>query len=240
MLKSTIIIRLLFYPILFSMLYSCGERSNSNKKDDASEETFVIVEEMPEYEGGMDAFYNYVKNEVSYPLSARESGIEGPVFVQFVIDKNGSVTEVVAVRGIGGGCDEEAVRVLKNAQPFKPASQRGKKVRVRNLLPIVFELDESKKNPDGSPQGIIVVKDLESINGKMKVDAQFTNGEWSGTVYDEQGEALPGANIVVRGTSSGTVSDLDGTFKLKNPGGEIEDIVISFVGYETVRILKDN
>jgi TonB family protein len=223
------------------IFFACSEKSKTKEPDSqnsAVKEDFIIVEELPEYESGMDAFYTYVKNEMNYPLFARNSGIEGNVFAQFVIDKDGSVTEIVVVRGIGAGCDEEVARVLKNAGLFKPASQRGKNVRVRKILPVVFKIDESKTNPDGSPQGIIIVEDLESANGEIKVEATFTNGEWSGTVYSAQGEALPGANIIVKGTNSGTVSDLDGTFKLKSLEEEV--IVISFVGYETVSISNNN
>ena len=81
---------------------------------------------------------------------------------------------------------------------------------------------------------MIILEELSSNNqGKLQVDASYANGEWSGTVYDEQGEGLPGANIVVVGTTTGTVSDLDGTFKVK--AYAYKDLHISFVGYESVR-----
>ena len=66
--------------------------------------------------------------------------IEGKVFVQFVVDRDGSITDVVVVRGIGGGCDEEAIRVVKNSPSWKAGKQRGKNVRVRMVLPITFKL----------------------------------------------------------------------------------------------------
>ncbi|MDF9799382.1 TonB family protein [Catalinimonas alkaloidigena] len=197
-------------------------------------ELFTVVEEQPEFVGGMDAFYRYIGNEISYPLQARQQGIEGRVFVQFVVERDGSLTEVKAVRGISEDCDAEAVRVIRNAPAFKPGKQRGKPVRVRMVMPIVFKLNEGKTNPDNSTQGMVIVEEVEQKNNKLKVDAHYAGGMWSGTVYDEEGGALPGVNILVAGTTSGTVSDLDGTFKLKADASQ--DLHISCVGYESVRL----
>ena len=105
------------------------------------EEVFTIVEDQPEFPGGIAAFYKYVGGNMKYPSQARRMGIEGRVFVQFVVDKDGTVKEVKAVKGIGAGCDEEAERVLKNLPvKFKPGKQRGRAVKVRMVLPIIFKL----------------------------------------------------------------------------------------------------
>jgi TonB family protein len=197
-------------------------------------ELFTVVEEQPEFEGGMEAFYQYVGNEMTYPLQARQSGVEGRVDVQFVVEKDGSLSDVKAIKGIGAGCDNEAVRVVQNAPAFKPGKQRGMPVRVRMVMPIVFKINEGKTNEDNSPQGIIIAEEVQPNNGKLNVDANYANGEWSGTVYDEEGEGLPGVNIVVAGTTTGTVSDLDGTFKVKTDASKA--LHISFVGYESVRL----
>ncbi len=197
-------------------------------------EVFTVVEELPEFEGGMDAFYRYVINEMTYPIQARQKGVEGRVDVQFVVEKDGALSNVKAVKGIGEGCDSEAVRVVQNAPSFRPGTQRGKPVRVRMVMPIIFKLNEGKTNEDNSTQGIIVVEEAESKNGKLRVDASYSNGEWSGTVYDPEGEILPGVNIVVAGTTTGTISGIDGTFKVK--ANDSEDLHFSFVGYETVRL----
>lgn len=77
---------------------------------------------------------------MKYQNQARRMGIEGRVFVQFVVDKDGQLTEIKAVKGIGAGCDEEAVRVLKSAPKWKPGKQRGRPVKVRMILPITFKL----------------------------------------------------------------------------------------------------
>ena len=109
-------------------------------EDEEVEEIFTIVEDQPQPNGGMAAFYQYVSKKMKYPAQARRMGIEGKVFVQFVVDKDGTLTEVKAVKGIGAGCDEEAVRVIQGAPRWKPGKQRGRAVKVRMILPITFKL----------------------------------------------------------------------------------------------------
>src|SRR6478609_39972 len=104
------------------------------------EEIFTIVEEPASPKGGMPAFYKYVGEKVKYPAQARRMGIEGKVFVEFVIGKDGSISEVKAVKGIGAGCDEEAVRIVQGAPSWTPGKQRGKAVKQRMVLPITFKL----------------------------------------------------------------------------------------------------
>jgi TonB family protein len=192
------------------------------------------VESLPAFEGGMDAFYRYVANEIKYPLLARKTGVEGRVDVQFVVEKDGSLSDVKAINGIGAGCDAEAVRVVQNAPRFMPGTQQGKPVRVQMVMPIIFKLNEDKINAGKSTQGMVIVEEVQSINRKFKVEVRYGDGEWSGTVYDEEGNRLPGVNILVAGTTTGTVSDLDGSFKLK--AKEENDLYLSFIGYETVRV----
>jgi protein TonB len=109
-------------------------------EEEATDEIFMVVEDQPEPQGGMQAFYEYVGKNMKYPSQARRMGIEGKVFVQFVVDKDGTISQVQAIKGIGAGCDEEAVRVLQNAPKWKPGKQRGRPVRVRMVLPITFRL----------------------------------------------------------------------------------------------------
>ena len=103
-------------------------------------EVFTIVEEMPSYPGGDAKMYEYLGKNIKYPQIARESGIQGRVFVNFVVEPDGSVSNVKVMRGIGGGCDEEAIRVIKNMPKWKPGKQRGKAVRVTYTIPVVFKL----------------------------------------------------------------------------------------------------
>lgn len=104
------------------------------------EEVFMAVEEMPEFPGGTAKLLEYIHNNLKYPMEARENGIQGRVFVGFVVEKDGSISNVKVLSGIGGGCDEEAVRVVQSLPKFNPGKQRGNPVRVQYTLPIVFQL----------------------------------------------------------------------------------------------------
>ena len=96
---------------------------------------------MPGFPGGDVARMKYLRDNMKYPQMARESGIQGKVFVTFVVEKDGKVTDVRVLRGIGGGCDEEAIRVVKSMPKWNPGKQRGKPVRVQFNLPIIFKLN---------------------------------------------------------------------------------------------------
>lgn len=101
---------------------------------------FTIVEESATPQGGMQSFYKFIRKNLKYPRQAKRMGIEGKVFVQFIVDKTGEVSEVEVIRGIGGGCDEEAVRILKKSPKWNPGKQRGKPVKQRMTFPINFKL----------------------------------------------------------------------------------------------------
>ena len=88
----------------------------------------------------MASFYENVQSNLKYPAEAKQFGIEGKVFVQFVVDSEGNLTDVHSVKGISGGCDEEAIRVIRESLPWNPGSQRGEKVNVRMVIPITFKL----------------------------------------------------------------------------------------------------
>jgi periplasmic protein TonB len=103
---------------------------------------FLVVEEIATPVGGLPAFYDFVRENMKYPGAAKRMDIEGKVFVQFIVEKDGSLTNVLAIKGIGGGCDEEAVRVVSAAAKWNAAKQRGKAVRQRMVLPITFILSK--------------------------------------------------------------------------------------------------
>ena len=102
------------------------------------EQFFTVVEQPAIYPGGMDAFYKYVNKSMIYPKEAKKKKIEGRVFVQFIIGKEGKITDVKTIKGIGGGCDQEAEHLLRESKDWIPAVQRGKPVKVRMNIPIVF------------------------------------------------------------------------------------------------------
>jgi protein TonB len=109
-------------------------------EEEVVEEIFTVVEQNAEPEGGMDAFYKYLNKALKYPAQARRMGVEGKVYVQFVVEKDGSLTDIKIVKGIGAGCDEEAERVVREAKKWKPGKQRGRPVRQRMVIPIIFKL----------------------------------------------------------------------------------------------------
>jgi protein TonB len=104
------------------------------------QEIFQIVEEMPSFPGGEAKLMEFVAKNIKYPQIARETGIQGRVFVGFVVEPDGSISNVKLLRGIGGGCDEEAMRVIKSLPKWKPGKQRGKAVRVSYQIPVFFKL----------------------------------------------------------------------------------------------------
>ncbi len=106
----------------------------------AEAEIFTIVETMPSFPGGEKKLFEYLGKNIKYPSMAKDAGIQGVVYVSFVVEPDGSIGEVKVLRGIGGGCDEEAVRVVKAMPKWNPGKQRGKPVRVRYNLPIRFIL----------------------------------------------------------------------------------------------------
>ena len=110
-------------------------------EEEVAETIHQIVEEMPSPIGGLAAFYSYLNKNLYYPAQARRMGIEGRVFMIFVVEKDGSLTDVSVLKGIGAGCDEESIRVLKNAPKWNPGKQRGNPVRVRFNFPIAFKLN---------------------------------------------------------------------------------------------------
>lgn len=111
------------------------------EEEDEEAPIFTVVESMPGYPGGDEARIRYLQENLKYPQMARESGIQGRVFVTFVVERDGSITDVKILRGIGGGCDEEAIRVIQNMPKWVPGKQRGKPVRVQFNMPILFKLN---------------------------------------------------------------------------------------------------
>lgn len=101
-------------------------------------EVYQFVEQMPEFPGGMKKMQEYLASNISYPRMARQSKIEGRVFIQFVVSKDGSLRDYKVLRGIGGGCEQEAIRVLKRMPKWKPGRQNGKLVPVMFTLPVMF------------------------------------------------------------------------------------------------------
>ncbi len=110
-------------------------------EEEEEEEIFMVVESMPEFPGGQQALFKYLAENVKYPVIAQENGIQGRVICQFVVNKDGSIVDVQAVRSSGEpSLDKEAIRVIKSMPKWKPGKQRGKPVRVKYTVPVNFRL----------------------------------------------------------------------------------------------------
>ena len=127
------------------ILLVCGFFSLTAKaqKDTISEnKVFTSVERVPSFPGGMEAFYNFLSKNIVYPKAARDKNTQGKVIVSFIVERDGKLNLVKVARGIGDGCDEEAIRVIKLSPPWKPGMQNGHTVRVAYSVPINFALSK--------------------------------------------------------------------------------------------------
>ncbi|MBK6978113.1 MAG: TonB family protein [Cytophagaceae bacterium] len=105
------------------------------------EEIFTAVEQQPDFPGGQSAMYKFLGENIKYPAAAQRANVSGRVFVKFVVEKDGSIGAVEVLKGIGFGCDEEAIRVIKSMPKWNPGRQNGKNVRVFYNMPVVYKLD---------------------------------------------------------------------------------------------------
>ena len=113
----------------------------SGSKNLGNKPIFTAVEENPEFIGGRVEMYKYLGENIQYPAAAQRANVSGRVFVKFIVEEDGSIGDVVVMKGIGFGCDEEAIRVVKSMPKWKPGVQNGKNVRVYYNMPIVYKLD---------------------------------------------------------------------------------------------------
>ncbi|PWN06613.1 TonB family protein [Rhodohalobacter mucosus] len=228
-----------------------GSLTIQNGESGPKEDFFVVVEDMPELIGGLET----LQRNIRYPQMARRAGIEGRVYVQFVINEQGEVEDPQVIRGIGGGADEEALRVVREAK-FKPGMQRGRPVRVQYSLPIFFKLQGSENTPEQTPindqnsLSEITVSgynpssgstsssiEPEIIGRNMTVRMNHNGSTITGTVVDgTTGQPLAGANIVIDGVNRGTATNVDGEFTISNISSEATHATVSFVGYRAQKI----
>lgn len=103
-------------------------------------EVFQVVEQMPEFPGGMDKLMEYLSKNIKYPSIAQENNIQGRVIMEFVVNKDGSIVEPKVMRSVDTSLDNEAMRVIKSMPKWNPGKQRGKAVRVRYTVPVLFRL----------------------------------------------------------------------------------------------------
>jgi TonB family protein len=266
---------------------------------------FVVVENMPEFPGGNGAMMKFISDTIRYPVEAQQKGIQGRVICNFVVMKDGSISDPQVVRGVDPLLDAEALRVLKLMPDWKPGKQRGQAVNVRFTLPVVFRLtgnepkvivdDLSVKEsvlsveaqllpnyvyPGGEDaffrfiserikypveaqekglQGLVnarykidekgnvvdvaiekgvgetIDREVLRVIGMMPRWVKSQNYQVSGKVIGSEAQPLHGAAVILKGTNTGVVSDVNGNFQLEVPDSE-NHLVISFVGYKTVEV----
>jgi len=110
-------------------------------KTDHEKNVFAVVENSASFRGGIDAFKTFLKENLKYPKEAFKKNIKGIVYLEFIVEKDGSLSDIKVAKGIGSGCDEEAIRVLENSPKWSPGTQRGVTVRQKLIQPISFRLD---------------------------------------------------------------------------------------------------
>ena len=130
--------------LLAAVALFCGTSAMA-QTDDVDDAVFVVVEKSPEFPGGNDSLYAFIGRNIKYPEMAKKNKIEGRVFVTFVVEKDGQVSSAKILRDIGGGCGEEALRVVNSMPKWKPGTQRGNPVRVQFNLPVMFKLKKEDK-----------------------------------------------------------------------------------------------
>ena len=175
----------------------------------SNDSIYNVVEQMPRFPGGEQAMFEFIGKNVKYPQEAREKDISGRVFVQFVVEKDGRVSNAEVIRGIGGGCDEEALRVVKAMPKWEPAKQKGEPVRVRFILPLVFKLDYT---PTPTSNG---------LSGSI----------WEGTGTGTQDGATYTCHFVMQFTSDNEgffVEKLTAQKKNEHPQVLFEDVAMDF------------
>ncbi len=123
---------------LLSLFTFCSVNAQVEKQGE--EEVFVVVEQAASFPGGTEAMYKFISDNLQYPRLAIEKGIQGRVYVTFIVEKDGSITDIKVLRDIGDGCGDEVVRLVKTMPKWKPAKQRGKTVRQQFNLPVMFSL----------------------------------------------------------------------------------------------------
>ncbi len=123
-----------------------GKLLSDDEVEDAQGEDpiYSSVDEFPEFPGGTNAMMNFLSSNLKYPESAKNNKQQGKVFISFVVEKDGGITDVKVMRGVCEDIDAEAIRVVKSMPKWKPGKQEGKPVRVHYTLPITFKLNEEK------------------------------------------------------------------------------------------------
>lgn len=139
------LIVLIFLSFGFLPAFAQQKNAPAQPTDTTNYKIFEFVEVSPEFPGGQEAMMKFLAENIKYPATALQASIEGLVVAQFIIDKTGKISDVNIIKPLGGGTDEEAIRVLTAMPKWQPGKQNGKEVSVRYTLPIRFSFGSKKK-----------------------------------------------------------------------------------------------
>lgn len=164
-------------PEVVVVSYGTAATDDKKAKTEAPEKTnndkvvFQVVEQMPQFPGGDNGLFKYLAESIRYPVDAQESGIQGRVICQFIIDENGQVNDVKVVRSVDASLDAEAIRVIKAMPKWIPGQQRGKSVSVQYTLPINFRLDAGKNETTFKPLIVVDGKPMPADFDTSSIEA---------------------------------------------------------------------
>jgi TonB family protein len=177
--------------------------SKKAENDEAKVYDFVSITKQPEFPGGMMMFYAYLRKSVKYPEEAIKNNIQGKVFLSFIVEKDGQLNDIKVERALGGGTDEEAVRLIKGSPKWTPGYQDDQPVRVKYNIPISFSMVSDNKGPaspaqpSDPPANVLYVVDGKKLSDKAAMDAINPNdiesvsvlkGEKATALYGKSGE----------------------------------------------------
>ena len=155
-------------------------------EEESDDDFFMVVENMPEFPGGDLGLMKYIQKNVKYPAIAKEYNITGKVYVSFIVDKSGSVTNVKIVRGVDKNLDAEAMRVVKSLPKYKPGKQRGKSVRVMFTIPINFTLSTNNFEKTKEEDELLIKEFVEKSEKTEEVDIKEDDDNWNPAKSDEE------------------------------------------------------
>lgn len=192
---------------------------------------FMAVENTPKLIGGMQE----LQKKVEYPEQCKQAGVEGRVYLTFVVDKEGNVEDPEVTKGIGNGCDQAALESIKKAK-FEPGKQRGKPVNTQFSLSILFKLSDGSNNASNKMQ-----MEQETNDGLTIRNLSYTNRTVTGQVYDKNsGQPVASANVVIPSLQRGAATNQNGEFEISDINAENFKLRVSFVGYETLIASVEN
>jgi len=208
---------------------SLGQISEDSKNGDV----YTIVEEPASPVGGFQSVATLIANNLQYPSDARIKGIEGTVFVTFIVNKDGSLSDFAIKKGVEPSLDKAALEVTQLLPAWTPGKQNGETVRQQFVLPVAFRLNGNKQEAEAAARSV------HSVDQDMHVSTTLSEEQGKhvvkGTVTDASGQPLRGGNVIIVGSTTGTSTDTQGNFTLPVDGASGQ-IAVSFVGYKTTLV----